>query len=112
MENIFEVKKKNFILYMFFLGFINVFGMQIRVLRFVVDVFIFNFKMIFFVFSQFDEIYIELMYVFKNYGVVLNKVFFNVGSYKRRIECYKYLLFCIWFLFWYSCEVFFYMYYL
>lgn len=46
-ENISEVKKKkNLTLHMFLSGFINVFGMQIRVPRFAADVFIFNPKMI------------------------------------------------------------------
>lgn len=52
------------------------------------------------------------MHALKNHGVVLNKAFLNVGSYKRRTERHEHLLLCTRFLSWHSCKVSFYMHHL
>ena len=68
---------------MFLSSFVNVFGMQIRIPRFVADVFIFNPKMIFPVLGELDDVHIELMHALENHGVVLDQAFFDVRGDER-----------------------------
>ena len=77
-------RRKNWLtLHMFLSSFVNVFGMQIRIPRFVADVFIFNPKMIFPVLGELDEVHIELMHALENHGVVLDQAFFDVRGDER-----------------------------